>query len=232
MLRYDKHTHARPQDFADGNVAVDTETTNDAVAAVAVLADSAGIDAHHIYILGHSLGGELAGRIARRSGRVAGLILLAAPSRRIFDVVLDQYREFLTSSSLPDERKQAILAEIEQKIALVRSGQTVDPVKVSPFVPLGYWRSLDAVDPGAELRGLDPPVLLLQGGRDIQVFPADWQGWQQALAGDPHASFKYSPALNHFGLPGKGPGSVAEYQTPGHVSPQLIDDVVAWLRSQ
>lgn len=231
VLRYDKRSKARPQDFAGGDYTVDTETTDDAVAAIAVLAGSAGIDARRVYLLGHSQGGALAGRIARRSGRVAGLVLLAAPSRRIFDVVLDQNRELLAGSPLPDARKQAILAEVERKIALVRSGEAVDPAAAQPFVPLGYWRSLDAVDPVAELRGLDLPVLLLQGGRDIQVFPADWQGWRQALAGDARVSFRHYPTLNHLGLAGEGPGSLAEYRTPGHVSPQLIDDVAGWLRS-
>ena len=41
------------------------------------------LDPSRIYIVGHSLGGMLAPRIAERSGAVAGLVLLAAPTGKL-----------------------------------------------------------------------------------------------------------------------------------------------------
>ncbi|HYM85370.1 MAG TPA: alpha/beta fold hydrolase, partial [Pseudoxanthomonas sp.] len=83
VLRYEKRSKARPQDFANGQYTMDEETTNDAVAAVAALRATPGIDPDRVYVLGHSQGGMLAPRIAERSGKVAGLILLAAPARSL-----------------------------------------------------------------------------------------------------------------------------------------------------
>src|SRR5690606_19348563 len=73
VLRYDKRTQARPQDFAAGDYTVDDETTNDAITAVAALGAAEGIDPDRIHVLGHSQGAMLAPRIAAHSGHVAGL---------------------------------------------------------------------------------------------------------------------------------------------------------------
>ena len=81
VLRYDKRTKARPQDFAGANIPVDAETTNDAVAAITALRAVDGIDRKRLYVLGHSQGAMLAPRIVQRAGNVAGAILLAAPAR-------------------------------------------------------------------------------------------------------------------------------------------------------
>src|SRR5690606_29657538 len=85
VLRYDKRTKARPQDYADGSVTIDSETTDDAVFAVAALREAPGIDPARVYVLGHSQGAMMAPRIAARSGHVAGLVLLAAPARPLLD---------------------------------------------------------------------------------------------------------------------------------------------------
>ena len=81
VLRYEKRSHVRPQDFASGNFGVDDETTNDAVLAVETLRQTAGIDPKRVFVLGHSQGGMMAPRIAMKDGNTAGLVLLAAPAR-------------------------------------------------------------------------------------------------------------------------------------------------------
>ena len=72
-------------------------------------------------------------------------------------------------------------------------------------------------------------MLFLQGGRDFQVLDADWKLWNKQLASDPRATFKHYPTLNHLGIAGQGPGSLAEYNQPGHVDAQLIADTAAWI---
>jgi len=60
----------------------------------------------------------------------------------------------------------------------------------------------------------------------------DWQLWKRSLAGQRRASFERYPALNHLGIPGEGPSSLQEYNTPGEVLPQLVDDVARWIEAQ
>src|SRR5690606_3360653 len=86
VLRYDKRTRARPQDYADGKVTIDSETTDDAVAAVEALRKVPGVDPARVYVLGHSQGAMMAPRIAAKSGHVAGLGLFAAPARPMLEI--------------------------------------------------------------------------------------------------------------------------------------------------
>ncbi|HBS63447.1 MAG TPA: hypothetical protein DEB32_12160, partial [Stenotrophomonas sp.] len=67
----------------------------DAVAAIAALAATAGIDPRHLYVMGHSQGGMLAPRIASHSGKVAGVVLWSAPARSLLTLLPEQNRYLL-----------------------------------------------------------------------------------------------------------------------------------------
>ncbi|MFC6350309.1 alpha/beta hydrolase family protein, partial [Stenotrophomonas acidaminiphila] len=226
-LRYDKRTRARPQDFS-GTFGIDDETTDDAVAAVAALADNAAIAHDRIHVLGHSQGGLLAGRIAARSqGKVAGLILLAAPARPILDLLGEQNRYLADLDGSVSAEEQAHLDALDAAIAKVRH----DPAAKLLELPGHYWQQLERIDPVADARDSKLPVLLLQGGRDFQVVDADWQRWKQGLQG-PRYRFHIYPALNHLGIAGEGKGTLDEYGKPGHVDTALIEDIARWVDAQ
>jgi len=226
-LRYDKRTRVRPQDFG-GDASIDDETTDDAVAAVAALAGNADIDHDRIYVLGHSQGGMLAGRIARNSqGKVAGLILLAAPARPILDLLGEQNRYLANLDGSVSAEEQAHLDALNALIAQIRR----DPEAKLLDLPGRYWQQMEQVDPVADARDSGLPVLLLHGGRDFQVIDADWQRWKQGLQG-PRYRFHLYPALNHLGIAGEGPGTLDEYRKPGHVDATLINDIARWVEAQ
>ena len=231
VLRYDKRTKARPQDFAGGNFGVDDETTNDAVIAVDALRKTDDIDPKRIFVLGHSQGGMLAPRIAAVSGHVAGLILMAAPTRPLLDILIEQNRRLaaLNDGKIDDAERAAINAIIEQ-VRITRDPKTAATSPTVMGQPAGYWRSIEAVDAVSEAQQVKLPMLLLQGARDIQVVDADWQNWRDAFADDAEATFKLYPKLNHLGIAGEGEGSLTEYQQPGHVDAHLLTDVAAWVK--
>ncbi|MCF7752002.1 alpha/beta fold hydrolase [Bacillus subtilis subsp. subtilis] len=231
VLRYDKRTRVRPQDFR-GDYTMDDETTDDAVAAVATLARTSGIDPAHLYVMGHSQGGMLAPRIAARSGQVAGLILWAAPARSLLTLLPEQNRYLLGLDGQITPDDQTFLDTLDRQIAAVRSDAAVSPADLPLGLPARYWRAFDAIDPVADAKALPLPMLLLQGGRDFQVVDTDWQRWQRGLARQRQVSFKHYPSLNHLGIAGEGRGSLQEYSRPGHVLPALIDDVARWIGAQ
>lgn len=231
VLRYDKRTRVHPGQFAGGDFDVDDETTDDAVAAVAALRMVEGIDQDRIFVLGHSQGGMLAPRIAQRSGKVAGLVLLAAPARPLLDLLPEQNRYLVALDGSIDAAEQAHLDRLDAQIAAIRGGADIAAVDTPLGLPPGYWRSLDAVDPVADARALDLPMLLLHGGRDFQVVEADWLRWRDAFDDDPRAALKHYPALNHLGLAGEGPGTPAEYQQAGTVDAILIADIAQWIHA-
>ncbi len=231
VLRYEKRTKARPQDFANGAYGVDEETTNDAVLAVDALRKVEGIDPARVFVLGHSQGGMMAPRIAAVSGHVAGLVLMAAPARSLLDIVIEQNRRLavLDDGKTSDAERDAITALIQQ-VATIRDAATDAGTKTVMGLPAGYWRSIDAVDPVTDAKAVDLPMLVLQGARDIQVVDADWQRWRGGFHDNAKVEFKLYDKLNHLGVAGEGDGNIAEYGTPGHVDAQLIDDVATWIK--
>lgn len=231
-LRYDKRTQARPQDYADGAVTVDTETTDDAVAAVAALQRAPGVDPGRVFVLGHSQGALLAPRIAQRADGVAGLVLLAAPARPLLDILIEQHRRLAAMDGTVDAAEQQAIDTLVQQVAQVRDGDAAAGAPTPLGQPAGYWRSIEAIDPVADARALSQPVLLLQGGRDIQVVDADWQRWRAAFTDDARFTLRHYPALNHLGIAGRGPGTLAEYQTAGQVDTALIADIAGWINAR
>ena len=231
VLRYEKRSKARPQDFK-ADFDIDDETTDDAVAAISTLASTPGVDPAQIYVFGHSLGGMLAPRILARAPSAAGAILFAAPARSLLDILIEQNQRLAALDGDVSDAEATAIRTLQTQVAAVRAGGEV-PLEQSPMrQPAGYWRSVERVDPLAEARNLGQPMLMLQGGRDIQVVEADWQLWREAFADDPRFSFRHYPALNHLGIAGDGPGTLQEYQTPGHVDARLIADVAEWIRSR
>ena len=232
VLRYEKRSKARPQDFTSGPFGVDEETTFDGVLAVDALRKTAGIDPKRVFVLGHSQGGMMAPRIAAMSGHVAGLVLLAAPARSLLDIVIEQNRRLavLDDGKTSDAERDAIAALVEQ-VRIARDPAT-DPATRSVLgLPVSYWRTIDSVDAVAEAQSVALPMLVLQGARDIQVVDADWGRWRSAFHADKRVAFKLYEKLNHLGIAGEGDGNLAEYNTPGHVDASLIDDVANWIKA-
>jgi uncharacterized protein len=75
-------------------------------------------------------------------------------------------------------------------------------------------------------------LLILQGGRDYQVTEADFGGWRSGLSGRSSVQFKLYPNLNHLFVAGEGKSKPAEYEQPGHVAEEVIQDISAWVRQQ
>ena len=157
---------------------------------------------------------------------------LAAPSRSLLDIVIEQNRRLavLDDGKTSDAERAAIDNLVEQ-VRLTRDPKTDPATKTVLGLPVGYWRSVDALDPVKDAETDALPMLVLQGARDIQVVDADWQGWKAAFHDDPKVTFKLYEKLNHLGIAGEGEGSLAEYMQPGHVDAQLIDDVATWIKA-
>lgn len=234
VLRYEKRTHKYgAKSSADpATLTIADETIDDARSAVALLAATQGIDPKRIYVLGHSLGGYIAPRIATGSTKIAGLVLMAGNTRPVEDLVVEQIRYGISLSGkvTPEGQKQIEAVEKEMnewRNPDLKPGMTVHLLG-SP-VPASYVLDLRGYKPGETAAMLKIPILVLQGGRDIQVRTADFEGWKKALSGHANATFKLYTALNHLFMPGTGPSSGAEYQKPNHVPKEVIDDIAAWI---
>ena len=232
VLRYEKRTRARPQDFTDRAYTIDDETTDDAVAAIAALRATKGVDPKRIFVFGHSQGGMLAPRIAARAGDVAGLVLFAAPARPLLDILIEQnVRLAVLGDGKTSDAERAAVEKLKLQVQAARRDGDAAANALPMGLPASFWRSTDAVDPVAEARAAALPMLVMQGARDIQVVDADWQRWRAGFHDDPKVEFKLYEKLNHLGIAGEGEGSLAEYGTPGQVDAQLIADVAGWIKA-
>ncbi len=234
VLRYDKRTrvHAARMAAAAGALTVKEETVDDALAAVALLEKTPGIDPDRIFVLGHSLGGMLVPRIAARGPRVAGWIVMAGTTRPLEEVYLEQVRYLvsLDGEITPAEREK--IAEIERQIATL--GEPAKLAAASPSdLPLGlpaaYWKDLMGWHPAEAAKPIHRPMLILQGGRDYQVTMADLANWKAALGARDTVTFKVYPRLDHLFMEGDGPSTPADYARPGHVSKEVVEDIATWI---
>ena len=75
-------------------------------------------------------------------------------------------------------------------------------------------------------------MLVLQGGRDYQVTPADeFSQWRTAFATNPRVELIEYPTLGHAFMPGGEPPGPKDYALAGHVDGKVIDDIAAWVKA-
>jgi dienelactone hydrolase len=233
VLRYEKRSHKYGGQIADdlAQMTVKDEVIDDALAAVALLATVPEIDRRRIFVVGHSLGGHLAPRIATGGKDIAGIVLLAGNARPLEDLVVEQvrYEASLAGPVTPAIQKAIDDAEASAKAMRnpdLKPGMTV--MMMRSALPSSYVLDLRTYHPTEVAASLTVPILIIQGERDYQVTMTDFGLWQKALAGHKNATLKSYPGLNHFFMSGTGPGSPAEYAKANHVERAVIEDLAAW----
>ena len=234
VLRYDKRTKAHQAEMAGlVTITVHEETMDDALIAVDLLRATPGVDPDRVFVVGHSLGGYLAPRIAAEgSSRIAGIGLLEANARPLQDLIADQLAYLASPEGGADPQAQAMADALPAQIALVESPDLSPSTPASQLplgVPAAYWLDLRGYDPVAVAAGLSIPIFISQGGRDYQVLPSELRLWRAGLAGHPDVAIHEYPALNHLLLAGSGPSRPAEYAVPGHVDAGLVADLSDWV---
>jgi dienelactone hydrolase len=227
-LRYDKRSFARlPSLLAHGEaLTVQHETIDDAVAAVALLRARTEIDATRVVVLGHSLGGMVAPRIAQ-AAKADGMIVMAGATRPLPELMIEQteYIAALDDTVTAEEAMQIV--QLKAAVAALR-----DPAQAGGGnlgAPKGYFTDLEAHDAPAEAAALDIPVLVLQGGRDYQVTMKDFEKWKLALAGRPQACVKVYETLDHLMRAGEGKSGPEDYAMPRPVAAEVIEDMAAFV---
>lgn len=229
VLRYEKRTKAHAGSLARiARPTVREEVIDDALAAVALLRKTEGIEPQRIHVLGHSLGATLLPRIGKADPGIAGLIALAGTARPLQDVMVEQISYLAALDGTVSEEEKAQIETFRQQASQI--GELKEDSAGAPFgVPASYWLDLRGYDAPTAAQGLAQPLLILQGERDYQVTMADFAAWKQALAGRKNVTFKSYPKLNHLFMEGAGKSAPLEYQQAGHVAPAVIEDVAGWI---
>ncbi len=234
VLRYDKRTYAHKDLFTPAVLAtftVQEETIDDALLAAKLLRQTPEIDPKRVFVLGHSLGGYLAPRIAQQDPSLAGLILLAGLARPLEDTIVDQMAYQFSLGGTPSSDQVAQLHVMQTQAANVKDPNLSSSTPDSDLLGISaaYWLALRGYQPAEVTKTLPQPMLILQGGRDYQVTAADYELWKAAVGSQPNVTMKWYPSLNHIFSSGTGPITPQEYYIEGHVSPDVVSDIANWI---
>jgi dienelactone hydrolase len=234
VLRFDKVTFAHPREVTKvHDFTVADEYVPHAVAAVHLLRQHPVVDAGRVFLLGHSLGGTVAPRVAAAEPSVAGLVILAGGTQPLQWAAVRQVRYLASLDPETAAASEPAIDAMTERARLVDSPglSPSTPASELPFgVPAPYWLDLRDYQPVAVAAALDKPILILQGGRDYQATVAeDLAGWRAGLASRADVTIRIYPPDNHFLFPGTGPSAPAESEPAQHVDPAVIADIASWL---
>jgi uncharacterized protein len=219
-LRYDKRgaggwkpEFGRPEDFRF------KDYVDDAVALVNYLHSG---KFSRIVVVGHSEGGLVA-ILAARQVSIDRLVLLVTAARRQGDLVKAQ----LERKQIPADILQPILKAIDD----IMAGQIVDPPPRGLSIPPSMQPSLASaftIDPVDPLKAIDRPILIVGGGRDLQVARLDFIALATA---SPMAKTLWFPDMNHVLVDVSDPDdNLAAYDQPARpLDAALVDGVAAFI---
>jgi len=229
VLRYEKRTRYYGEESLIEGFTVNEEVIEDVISAVDFLYQREEIDKNKIFILGHSLGGMLAPRIAEKTDKVRGIIMLAGTIKDLLEIIPKQAKYLASLDSKITEEEMREIEDLEKKIEDIKSSKVGKDENILG-APGSYWLDLINYNPLESIKNLDLPILVLQGDRDYQVTVDDFKLWQEELKDKPNVTFKLYKGLNHLFIYGEGKSTTEEYYRPGNVSQEVIEDIANWIK--
>ena len=185
-LRYDKRGIARSVESAMPEQDIHISTyVEDAKGWIEALSK----DYDRVVVVGHSEGAKIGTMASAGNSRVAGLVLLAGAGRPTDEILKTQIRQ----------TSPMVLESVSSIIDTLKTGRMVEQVPqmlYALFRPSvqSYLISDFAVDPVEVLQGVDVPVLIIQGDKDLQIGVEDARLLQEAR---PDAELVIIPNMNH-----------------------------------
>lgn len=228
VLRYDKRTTrcSVPPEAAT----VDRVVTADALAAVEKLRGADAVRSDGVFVVGHSLGGAVAPRIAERDGDLAGIAMLAANARPTYQLLPEQHRYLAELDGRTTEAERRRIERYEAAVHRIDEGEA-DPGETVTGAPARFWYSLKEYDQVETAAALTVPRFVCQGERDYQVSPErDFERWRSALGGE--ATFRLYDGLNHLFVAGERPSTPAKQLRSGNVAEQVVADLRQWIGNE
>ena len=228
VLRYDKRTLTHPLAFArQPDFTLDDELVDDALAAVALLRQKPRIDPARVFVLGSSLGGWAAPRIALRDPEIAGLILYAAPAESRREGQLRDLQQLIRDVSRVDASSAVgrWLDLMRDYAAAVAGSDEAPPhIQVRP----GYHLEGAGYRPEVAAQDVHRPFLILHGALDHAVTRESLSGWVTSLRGRDDVVFRLYANHDH-GLFDWRDRSGPDLRPANHVSAEVVDDIASWI---
>lgn len=179
-----------------------------------------------IYIAGHSQG-SLVGMLTAQQNKVKGFISLEGSAINAYDLLVEQLEK-----NLPDPMKKSTL----QKMDSIKNGYTV--TKYNPMLASllreslqPYLRSYFSYTPTEEIAKLEIPILIIQGGQDLQTTAKEGEMLKEAT---PQAEYQFFENMNHVlkKVDESEAQNKAAYTDPDFPLPkELAPEIANWIKS-
>lgn len=219
------------EDLKSEALTIQLDLFNDASKAITYATDCDSIDTNHIIVIGHSLGGMMAPKIAADHKEVSGIISMAGSPRKLENIVVDQQRFQLSLTEEYNAKQvETLMAYVQAQADEVKRSTKGDS-KIIFGYPASYWYSLNQIDIPKLAESLKIPILISQGSEDWQVsVEYDYAEWLSLLAEKDNVTFRLYNNLNHLFMSVDGKEKDSKYTIKGEMDQQVIDDMAAWIQ--
>src|SRR5688572_28884074 len=131
------------------------------------------VDPRRVALLGHSEGGLSAPVLAAEEG-LAAIVLLAAPGRTIEHLLREQLLAGKEQAGADRDELERFGSELDFFLEAIAKGEELEregvPAELAAFLSARAWLASHlGRDPLPFVRKVRCPILILQGGRDVQV---------------------------------------------------------------
>ena len=182
------------------------------------------IDSNNLYVLGHSQGGQMAPYLVNHDTRIKGSIIMAGTSMHLMDLIMEQYLVYYGEQEYSDNLLYALT---------VKNIKENDPNKSEYFyfgAYYAYWLFYNQIDFVSELlEAANKPMLIMHGGKDLQINRSHFDTYQTLLKDTEGVSFSFYETLNHFFVDGVLETIENAYQTEGKIPDDVIEEIVTFV---
>jgi len=149
----------------------------------------------------------------------------------IIFLILDQYNYLFGLDGESSENEAEQIVVLEEQIGKIKT-LNISEGELVLNAPLAYWEYLSDYDPVSTSENLTIPMLILQGERDYQVtMESDYVKWENTFYNNEKITLKSYESLNHLFISGSGQPTNTEYNDPGNVDEQVINDIATWIKN-
>ena len=213
-----------------------TDAIEDAILAVNMLKNDPRIDPEKVFLIGHSMGAMLAGRIDAEGADCAGLVMMAGIPFTLDKVLERQISELAEGSKgligwIMRKQLNKIKASFEGLYE--KDPEELKQTKMGGGTTLYYFREMGDHPVSMYLKDNQKPILIMQGEKDFQVrADTDYKAFQEMLGGKDNVTFRLFPGLNHMFVTAKSDritDSKNEYKDTRHIPDDVIQTISDWI---
>ena len=185
-LRLDKRTFNYATEF-NLKCGIKEEYLDDCKSAIEYLKSQ---NVSGLFLLGHSLGGQIATELTANIKGIDGMILFNSSARHLADIACDQY------STLDPVNKESYITYAEAaKNATTSFAKGYYYYSASDY----YWASYNQMDIAKNISDANIKTLIINSRFDKQSFVEDIELWQSLFSDSSNISIRVYDDISHFG---------------------------------